>query len=136
MESSLVRNVALVGHNGTGKTSLAEALLFKAGAIKRKGTIAEKNTVSDFDPDEKEHKISIEPGILHLSHNGKRINLIDCPGSPDFISGVVEGMAAVELVAIAVSSAAGVEVMTRKLWGMAEARGLPKLFILTKMNHE
>ncbi len=131
-----IRNVALVGHNGTGKTTLTEALLFAAGAIRKKGTIAEKNTVSDFDPDEKERLHSIETSIAHFDFHGKRVHLLDCPGLPDFVSGAAEGMAATETTLIAVSAVAGVEVMTRKLWGMATALERPKVFVITKMDHE
>jgi elongation factor G len=131
-----IRNVALVGHNGTGKTTLTEALLFLGGAIKKKGSVAEKNTVSDFDPDEKETGHSIETGITHFDYAGKRINLLDCPGLPDFAAGAEEGMAACETALIAVSAVAGVEVMTRKLWGMATALEKPKMFVITKMDHE
>jgi len=73
-----------VGHNGTGKTTLTEALLLASGAIKKKGTVADKNTVSDFDNDEKERGNSIETSVVHMEFAGKRINLLDCPGLPDF----------------------------------------------------
>jgi elongation factor G len=131
-----IRNVALVGHNGTGKTTLTESMLFAAGAIKKKGSVAEKNTVSDFDPDEKERGHSIETSVTHLDYHGKRINLLDCPGLPDFVAGAQEGLAACEVALIAVSSVAGVEVMTRKLWAAATMMDKPKIFILTKMDHE
>src|SRR5436190_720563 len=131
-----IRNVALVGHNGTGKTTLAEALLHAAGAIRKKGSVAEHSTVSDFDADEKERGHSIETGIVHFEFGGKRVNLLDCPGLPDFAAGAEEGMAACETVLIAVSGIAGVEVMTRKLWGMATALEKPKLFVVTKMDHD
>ncbi len=78
-----IRNVALVGHNSTGKTTLAEALLLAAGAVRKKGSVVEKNTISDYDPDEKERGHSIETGILHFDFRDKRINLLDCPGLPD-----------------------------------------------------
>ncbi|MCZ7647019.1 MAG: elongation factor G [Planctomycetota bacterium] len=136
MPSADIRNVTLVGHYGTGKTTLAEALLFKAGAIKRKGSVKDKNTVSDFDADEKERGASIETSILHCDHGGKRINLLDTPGTPDFVAGVVESLAAAETALIAVNAAAGVEVMTRKLWGQIDSRGLARVFVLTKMDHE
>ncbi|HLX63017.1 MAG TPA: elongation factor G [Planctomycetota bacterium] len=131
-----IRNVALVGHNGTGKTTLTEALLHASGAIRKKGSIGDKNTVSDFDPDEKERGHSIETGITHFDFGGKRINLLDCPGLPDFAAGAEEGMAACETALIAVSGIAGVEVMTRKLWGMATALEKPKMFVVTKMDHD
>ena len=131
-----IRNVALVGHNGTGKTTLTEALLCAAGAIRKKGSVADKNTVSDYDPDEKERGHSIETGILHFDYHGKRINLLDCPGLPDFAAGAEEGMAACETALIAVSATNGVEVMTRKLWNMATQLEKPKIFVITKMDNE
>ena len=131
-----IRNVALVGHNGTGKTTLTEALLFAGGAIKKKGTVADKNTVSDSEPDEKEKGHSIEAAVTHIDFDGRRINLIDCPGLPDFIAGPSEALAATETALIAVSAVAGVEVMTRKLWGMATAANRAKVLVLTKMDHE
>src|SRR4051812_4988060 len=91
-----IRNVALVGHNGTGKTTLSEALLQTGGAIRKKGSVAERTTVSDYDPDERERLHSIETGIMHFDYLGKRINLLDCPGLPDFAAGAEEGMAACE----------------------------------------
>jgi len=130
-----IRNIALVGHNGTGKTTLTEGLLQDGGAIRKKGTIAEKNTVSDFDPDEKERGHSIETGICHFDFQGKHINLLDCPGLPDFAAGAEVGMAACETAIIAVSAVNGVEVMTRKLWNMATALEKPKVFVITKMDH-
>jgi elongation factor G len=131
-----IRNVALVGHNGTGKTSLTEAMLFAAGVLHKKGSIAQKNTVSDSEPDERERLHSIETGIVHFDFAGKRVNLLDCPGLPDFAAGAEEGMAACELALIAVSAVNGVEVMTRKLWGMATVLEKPKMFVITKMDHE
>lgn len=134
--SENIRNIALVGHNGTGKTTLTEALLYAAGAIHKKGTVAQKSTVSDHEPDEKERGHSIETGIVHFDYSGKRFNFLDCPGLPDFAAGAEEGMAACELALIAVSAVNGVEVMTRKLWGMATVLEKPKVFVITKMDHE
>src|SRR5690242_5593100 len=109
LSTEYIRNVALVGHNGTGKTTLAEAMLLAGGAIRKMGKISDKNTVSDFDPDEHERGHSIDTGILHFDHMEKRINLLDCPGLPDFAAGAEEGMAACETALIAVSAVAGVE---------------------------
>jgi len=131
-----IRNVALIGHNGTGKTTLTESLLFAAGAIKKKGSVADKNTVSDFDNDEKERGHSIETSVTHFDFAGRRVNLLDCPGLPDFSAGAVQGMAAADMALIAVSGPAGVEVMTRKLWGTATLMEKPKMFVITKMDHE
>lgn len=131
-----IRNVALIGHNGAGKTSLTEALLFAAGATKKKGSVAEKNTVSDSDADERERGHSIETSVCRLEYAGKCVNLLDCPGLPDFSAGAVQGLAAADLALLAVSGPAGVEVMTRKLWGTASLMAKPKMFVVTKMDHE
>ena len=134
--SENIRNVALTGHNGTGKTTLTEALLFAAGAIKKKGTVADKNTVSDYDPDEHDSGHSIETSVTHFESSGRHINLLDCPGLQDFVVGAEQGMAVVETVLITVSAVAGIEVMTRKLWSMATALEKPKMFVITKMDSE
>jgi len=134
--SENIRNVALVGHNGTGKTTLTEAILLAGGAIRKKGSVADRNTVSDYDPDEKERGHSIETSFIHIDFHGLRINLLDCPGLPDFAAGAEEGMAACETALIAVSAVSGVEVMTRKLWDMASALEKPKIFVVTRMDNE
>ncbi|MCW8132436.1 MAG: elongation factor G [Planctomycetota bacterium] len=136
MQSKDIRNIALVGHHGTGKTTLAEALLFKAGALKQKGSIAAKNTVADQDPDEKERGCSVEASILHCLHLDKRINLIDCPGIADYIGSVAGALSAVNVAFVTVNASAGVEVSTRKHWGMCEVRGIPRVIVVTKMDHE
>jgi elongation factor G len=134
LSSEAIRNVCLVGHIGTGKTSLAEALLFKAGAIKRRSTIAEKNTVSDFDPEEKERGMSLDAALMHCAYAEKHLNIIDCPGFADFIAGAVQGLAATETTVLTVNAVAGVEVLTRKLWSMSEGRGLARILALTRMD--
>src|SRR5438876_1909057 len=78
-----IRNVLITGHGGCGKTTLVDALLFASGTLKHKGAVADGSSASDFEKEEKEHKHSIYPAILHADYNGKRINLIDVPGSPD-----------------------------------------------------
>src|SRR5438876_4343069 len=80
-----IRNVLLVGHGGSVKTTLVDPLLYAAGAVNRKGSVTEGSSFSDFEKQEKEHKHSIYPSMLHLDHQGKRINIIDTPGSPDLI---------------------------------------------------
>src|SRR5687768_2221059 len=91
-----IRNIALVGHGAAGKTSLADALLFKAKAVDRKGSVDEGSSVSDYDDEEKKRKASIDASILYLEHQGKKINLIDTPGYPDFIGQALCGLHAVE----------------------------------------
>src|SRR5690348_10874808 len=95
-----IRNVLLAGHAGCGKTSLADAMLFAAGAIKHKASVVDGSSVSDFEKEEKEHKHSIYSSVLHFDHQGKRVNLIDAPGSPDLVGAAIAAMPAVETVAV------------------------------------
>src|SRR5262249_51788871 len=90
-----IRNVALVGHGASGKTSLADALLFKAGAVERRGSADEGTSVSDYDEEEKKRRFSIDTALLHMEHQGKQIHLLDAPGYPDFVGGALEALNAV-----------------------------------------
>src|SRR5262245_55079435 len=102
-----IRNIALVGHGGSGKTTLADALLFGAGAVNRKGSVTDGTSFSDYEKEEKEHKHSIYPTLLHADHQGKRINIIDTPGSPDLIGQAVAVLPAVETVVVVISAQSG-----------------------------
>ena len=108
-----IRNILLVGHHAGGKTTLADAMLFEAGAVTRKGSAADGSSFSDFEKEEKEHKHSIYSAILHLDFSGKRINLIDAPGAPDLIGPAIACLPAVETVVVVVNAQNGVEVVTR-----------------------
>src|SRR5947199_10028929 len=99
-----IRTVALVGHEQAGKTSLADALLFKAKAVDRRGSVDDGTSVSDFDEEEKKHKYSIDSSVLHLDYQGKRIYLIDTPGKPDFVGQAIGALSAVDAVAVVVSA--------------------------------
>src|SRR4051794_36242107 len=103
-----IRNVALVGHEAVGKTSLADALLFKAKAVERRGSPEDGTSVSDYDDEEKKHKYSIDMAVMHLEHHGKFINLLDAPGKPDFLGAALEALNAVETAAIVISATGGV----------------------------
>ena len=129
-----IRNVLLVGHGGCGKTTLADALLFASGSIKHKASVLDGNSVSDFEKDEKEHKHSIYSAVLHADHNGKRINLIDAPGSPDLIGQAIACMPAVETVAVVINAPSGIEVVTRRMMDAARDRNLPRAIIVNKMD--
>src|SRR2546423_15460033 len=96
-----IRNVALAGHGASGKTSLADALLFKAKAVDRRGSVEDGSSVSDFDEEEKRHKYSIDSSVLHLDYQGKRMYLIDTPGKPDFIGQAIVGLNPVGTAGIA-----------------------------------
>src|SRR4029079_4064444 len=98
-----LRNIALAGHRASGKTSLADALLFQAKAVDRKGSVDEGTSVSDFDEEEKHHRFSIDTSVLNLEHKGKHINLLDTPGAPDFVGNALGSLSAVENVVVVAS---------------------------------
>jgi elongation factor G len=129
-----IRNVLLTGHGASGKTTLADAMLLAAGAVGRKASVAEGNSFSDFEKEEKDHKHSIFSSILHCDHQGKRINLIDAPGSPDLIGAALACLPAVETVAIVVSAQSGIEVVTRRMFEAARERNLPRAIIINKID--
>src|SRR3954447_20389709 len=129
-----IRNVLLAGHGGSGKTTLVDAMLFASGAVGRKSSVTEGNSFSDFEKEEKEHKHSIFSSILHCDHQGKRINLIDVPGSPDLFGAGLSCLPAVETVAIVISAVSGVEVVTRRIWEAAKERNLPRAIIVNKID--
>ncbi|MGI8999394.1 MAG: elongation factor G [Candidatus Limnocylindria bacterium] len=131
-----IRNVALVSHGGAGKTSLAEAMLFDAGAISRLGTVEADTTAFDWDPDEHKRKQSINLAIGSIEHDGVRITIVDTPGYADFQADVVEALAAVDAVIVVVDASAGVEVGTEEVWKLADARGLPRMIFINKMDRE
>src|SRR5438094_4171636 len=121
-----LRNVLLCGHGGSGKTTLADALLVASGTIKHKTSVLDGSSVSDFEKEEKEHKHSIYASVLHADHGGKRINLIDSPGSPDLIGGAIACLPAVETVAIVINAQSGVEVVTRRIMEAAKLQNIPR----------
>ena len=132
----LIRNVALISHGGAGKTSLAEAMLFDAGAISRLGSVESGTTALDWDPDEQRRGQSINLAVGSLEHDGVRITLVDTPGYADFQADVVEALAAVDAVIVVVDASAGVEVGTDEVWRLADARGLPRMVFVNKMDRE
>jgi elongation factor G len=132
----MIRNVALISHGGAGKTSLAEAMLFDAGAIQRQGSVDAGTSTLDWDPDEQKRKQSINLAIGSLEHDGVRITIVDTPGYADFQADVVEALAAVDAAIVVVDASAGVEVGTDEVWRMADARGLPRFVFVNKMDRE
>lgn len=131
-----IRNVALAGHGASGKTSLADALLFAAGATSRKGSVDEGTSTLDFDDEEKRRHFTIDCHLGHLAWNDKQVHLIDSPGYPDFIGNALSALAAVENVVLAVSGPAGIEVNTRRLFQEARRLGLGRFIAITKMDAE
>jgi elongation factor G len=130
-----IRNVALAGHPGAGKTTLFEALLHAGGAIQAAGSIERGSTVSDFDPVEKQRGHSIDVGIASTDHASIHVNLIDTPGYPDFRGPALSALAAVETVAVVVACDAGVEYGTRRMMDYAKNRGLCRAIVVNKIDH-
>ena len=131
-----IRNVALISHGGAGKTSLAEAMLFDAGAIARLGTVEAGTTALDWDPDEHKRNQSINLAVGSLEHDGVRITIVDTPGYADFQADVIEALAAVDAAIVVVDASAGVEVGTEEVWRLADAVGLPRMIFVNKMDRE
>ena len=131
-----IRNVALVGHGGAGKTSLAEALLFNAGAISRLGRVEDGTTVTDFDPEEAKRRISVSLALAPFEHDGHKVNVIDTPGYADFVSDVAAALRAADLAVFVVSAVEGVEVQTEIVWRMADELGLPRAIFVNKLDRE
>ena len=129
-----IRNIALVGSAGGGKTLLLEALLLEAGAIRNKGSLQRGATVSDFDPQEKRLQHSLDPAICGFDFDATHINLIDTPGYPDFLGRTLSVLEAVEAVAIVVSGADGVDTLTRRLMEFARDRELCRLIVVNKID--
>jgi elongation factor G len=134
--TSNIRTVALVGQGASGKTTLAEALLLKAGAIKEAGTVERGTTVSDFDPMEKTYQHSLRASVLHLETQDTRIHLVDTPGFPDFIGQAIGALDAVETVAVVVNATAGVEMITNRMMDWAAKRKLCRLVVINKIDAE
>jgi elongation factor G len=135
-ETKDIRNVALVGHNASGKTSLAEAMLFKGKAVGRLGSIDEGTSVLDFEPEEKERKVSIDLAVGSVNAQGREINLLDCPGYSDFVGEAVCGLNAAETALLCVNAAAGIMVNTRKMWDLATKLGLARVIAINKMDSD
>jgi elongation factor G len=134
--SGKIRNVALVGHGGSGKTSLAEALLFVVGAIPRLGRVEDGNTVSDFDPEETRRGISVSMAIAPFEHDGHKVNLVDTPGYADFVGDVAAALRVADLAVFVVSAVEGVEVQTEMAWRMADQAKVPRAVFVNKLDRE
>ncbi len=131
-----IRNVVLVGHGGAGKTSLAEALLFTAGVTTRLGRIEDGSTVTDFEDEEHERQSSVSLGLAPFEWHGHKINLLDAPGSPDFMGESEAAMRAADLALFVVSGVDGVEVQTETLWHLAAEEGIARAFFVNKLDRE
>ncbi|MCC7449016.1 MAG: GTP-binding protein, partial [Anaerolineae bacterium] len=134
--SEFIRNVALVGHQGAGKTSLVEALLFTTGAISRMGKVTEGSTVSDFDEDEKSRQLSISTTLVPVEFNDHKINILDTPGYTDFQGEVKNAARVCDCVLVAVDAVAGPEVGTELAWQFADEFNQPIIVVVNKINRE
>jgi elongation factor G len=131
-----IRNVALIGHRGSGKTSLCEALLFEAGVVNRLGRVEEGATVLDFEPDEHEREMSIGASVASFEYEGRKINLIDTPGEPSFVAEAIAALRVVDSAVVVVNGVMGVEVHTERLWARADAEGLARLVFVNMLDRE
>ncbi len=129
-----VRNVVLLGHGGCGKTSLAEAMAFLSGITTRMGTVADGNTISDFDKEEARRLCSIHTSVIPILWQDTKINLLDTPGSFDFVGEVEEAVSAADAAIIVVSGKAGIETGTRRAWELCEQYKLPRIIFVTDMD--
>jgi elongation factor G len=131
-----IRNLALAGHGASGKTSLADALLFKAKAVDRRGSPDDGTSVSDYDDEEHKRHFSIDTSVLNFEHKGKHVHLLDTPGYPDFIGAALGALSAVETVLVVVSATNGVEVNTRRMFNEAGKRGAARMLVINKLDGE
>ena len=129
-----IRNVVLLGHGGSGKTSLAEAMAYVSGATSRMGKIADGNTISDFDKEEQKREFSISTSLVPIEWEKAKINILDTPGYFDFVGEVEEAVSAADAAVIVVSGKAGVEVGTEKAWELCDKYKLPRMVYVTEMD--
>ncbi len=131
-----IRNVALIGHRGSGKTSLHEALLFEAGVVNRMGKVEDGTTVSDSEADEQAREMSIGAGLASFEYGGRKINLIDTPGEPSFIADTIASLRVADAAVVVVNAVMGVEVHTERLWQRADGEGLARLVFVNMLDRE
>ena len=131
-----IRNVALAGHRGSGKTCVNEALLFEAGVVNRLGKVDDGTTVSDFEADEQQREMSIGASVASFEHDGRKINLIDTPGEPSFVADTVGALRVADSAVVVVNAVMGVEVHTERLWQRADREGLARLVYVNMLDRE
>ncbi len=129
-----IRNLVLCGHGSTGKTTLVDRLLVKTGAVSANPSVDEGTSICDFDPEEKEHKYSIESAVTHFTHDGKRFNVIDAPGYPDFIGHTIGALQGVDNALVVINAQSGVEVNTRRVFQEAEEAGVGRMIVINKLD--
>ncbi len=135
-QTNEIKNIALLGSAGSGKTTLAESMLFEAGIIKRRGSVEAKNTVSDYFPVELEYGYSVFPTVFHVEWNNKKLNIIDCPGSDDFIGGAITSMNVTDQAVIVINGQYGPEVGTQNNFRYTEKLQKPVIFLINQLDTE
>ena len=135
-QTNEIKNIALLGSSGSGKTTLVEAMLFESGVIKRRGSIAAKNTVSDYFPVEQEYGYSVFSTVLHVEWNNKKLNIIDCPGSYDFVGSTVTALNVTDTAIILLNGQYGVEVGTQNHFRYTEKLNKPVIFLVNQLDNE
>lgn len=136
MDAKLKRNFILLGHASSGKTTLAESILFLCQATVRKGDVASGTTVSDYNPDEIERKISINLSLLFCNYQGTRFQIVDTPGYADFIGEVISGLRAVDGAVVVVDASSGIELGTERAWELLDGENIPRLIFINKLDKE
>lgn len=131
-----IRNVAICGHGSSGKTFLVDRLLYKTGEVSHPPSVDEGTSICDFDEEERAHKYSIETAVVHFRHGGKYFQMLDTPGYPDFIGQTIGAMRAADTALVAVNAHSGIEVNTRRVFQEAEAAGLGRMIVITKLDLE
>ena len=135
-QNNEIKNIALLGSSGSGKTTLVEAMLFESGVIKRRGSVAAKNTVSDYFPVEQEYGYSVFSTVLHVEWNNKKLNIIDCPGSDDFVGSTVTALNVTDTAIILLNGQYGVEVGTQNHFRYTEKLNKPVIFLVNQLDNE
>src|SRR5262249_3853 len=131
-----IRNLALCGHGAAGKTTLVDKMLVMSGAAGGNPSAADGNSVCDFDPEEKQHKYTIEAKVVYFQHPGKRFNGIDTPGNPDYIGQTIGAVRGVDMAAIVVNAHSGIEVNTRRVFAEAGKAGIGRMIVISKMDSD
>ena len=135
-QTNEIKNIALLGSAGSGKTTLAESMLFEAGIIKRRGSVEAKNTVSDYFPVELEYGYSVFPTVFHVEWNNKKLNIIDCPGSDDFVGGAITALNVTDQAVILINGQYGPEVGTQNVFRYTEKLKKPVIFLINQLDSE
>ena len=135
-QTNEIKNIALIGSAGSGKTTLAESMLFEAGIIKRRGSVEAKNTVSDYFPVEQEYGYSVFPTVFHVEWNGKKLNIIDCPGSDDFVGGAITALNVTDQAVILINGQYGPEVGTQNNFRYTEKLQKPVIFLVNQLDSD